>query len=95
MEERDAVGLSRPAAHPPQPPAAVAPQVPGKHDDIGRIATNAAQAELQESQISLHEVDPVSVRLDRLSVTVDQSPAWLDKLSFSAPSGSASAKDAS
>lgn len=46
-------------------------------DSIRRVATNASH---NENAISLREVAPVTVRLDHLSVTVDQSPGALQKL---------------
>lgn len=45
-------------------------------DAIRPIATNASH---HENAISLREVEPVSVRLDHLSVTVDESPNLLQK----------------
>lgn len=43
-------------------------------DAIQPVATNTSAASHGEHAISLQAVDPVSVRLDGLSVTVDQSP---------------------
>jgi ABC-type multidrug transport system ATPase subunit len=50
-------------------------------DSIRPVPTNASH---QETAISLRAVEPVSVRLDHLSVTVDQSPNALQKI-FSKP----------
>jgi ABC-type multidrug transport system ATPase subunit len=41
---------------------------------IGAVVTNASATSHGENAISLREVNPVSVRLEGLSVTVDQSP---------------------
>lgn len=49
-------------------------------DEIRRIQTNPSIASHVENTISLREVDPVTVRLEHLSVTVDESPSSWSKL---------------
>lgn len=55
-------------------PAAVEP------DEIRRLPTNASATTNGQNAISLREVDPVSVQLDHLSVTVDESPNAVARL---------------
>jgi ABC-type glutathione transport system ATPase component len=47
---------------------------------IRPVVTNASAASHGENAISLREVDPVSVRLEGLSVTVDQSPNFFRRV---------------
>ncbi|KAJ4347215.1 uncharacterized protein N0V89_011154 [Didymosphaeria variabile] len=49
-------------------------------DEIRRLPTNASETSHVENAISLREVDPVSVRLEHLSVSVDESPSAISKL---------------
>ncbi|KAF2640204.1 ABC transporter-like protein [Massarina eburnea CBS 473.64] len=49
-------------------------------DMIQPIATNASAISHAENGISLREVDPVSVRIEHLSVSVDESPGVLAKI---------------
>jgi ABC-type lipoprotein export system ATPase subunit len=49
-------------------------------DGIRLTPTHTSAASDVETAISLREVDPVSVRLERLSVAVDESPSVLGKL---------------
>jgi ABC-type multidrug transport system ATPase subunit len=49
-------------------------------DGIRHLPTHASTTSQVENTISLREVDPVSVRLERLSVTVDESPSALRRL---------------
>ncbi|KAJ4303709.1 hypothetical protein N0V90_002610 [Kalmusia sp. IMI 367209] len=49
-------------------------------DEIRRIRTNASATSHVENAISLREVDPVSVRLEHLTVSVDESPNAIAKL---------------
>lgn len=49
-------------------------------EEIQPVATNALVTSHGEHAISLREVDPVSVRLERLSVSVDQSPNLFTQL---------------
>ncbi|KAF1963513.1 ABC transporter-like protein [Byssothecium circinans] len=59
-------------------------------DSIRPAATNASVSSQPENAISLQEVDPISVRIEHLSVSVDQSPNLLGKIFTK----SASARDA-
>lgn len=49
-------------------------------DEIRHSQTHASATSHVENAISLREVDPVSVQLEHLSVTVDESPSALAKL---------------
>lgn len=49
-------------------------------DGMRQTPTHASSASHNENTISLREVDPVSVRMEHLSVTVDESPSALAKL---------------
>ncbi|KAF2445524.1 P-loop containing nucleoside triphosphate hydrolase protein [Karstenula rhodostoma CBS 690.94] len=64
-------------------------------DEIRPSPTHASATSHVENAISLREVDPVSVHLEHLSVTVDESPSALAKLfqkSAKAPVGGHSKK---
>lgn len=49
-------------------------------DEIRRIRSNLSTSSHVDNTISLREVDPVSVRLEHLSVAVDESPDVFSKL---------------
>ncbi|KAF2272145.1 ABC transporter-like protein [Westerdykella ornata] len=55
------------------------PTVPHSTEPVGltNVATHGSQ---RNNSISLREVEPVSVRLDHLTVTVDESPGLLSRL---------------
>jgi ABC-type multidrug transport system ATPase subunit len=55
----------------------IAPVPPPTETSIQLVPTSSSH---QENDISLHEVEPVSVRLDHLSVTVNENPGPLQKL---------------
>ena len=61
-------------------------------DGIRAVITNASVASHRENAISLREVDPVAVRLESLSVTVDQSPNWFGRV-FAKKAGARDAKE--
>lgn len=56
------------------------PPLHAASDEIQPVATNVSMASNGENTISLREVDPVSIRLDHLSVSVDESPSLFTRL---------------
>jgi ABC-type glutathione transport system ATPase component len=72
-EKRRDISATSPPRLKDEPPLATS----ATSDDIRAMPTNTSHG---DNTISLREVDPVSIYLDHLNVTVDQSPSPLTKI---------------